>query len=282
MTFKHPEKWRETCDPFSLHYHQFRPVEILGYPHARNDVFHVRGLHQGREVTAYIKASRHTDSATARDAAILAQLDGPVYPKVLDTGDVPVPFSVTEALPGARLSVILGANEDMASLAYMEKYGAALARLHQLTPDAPPQSDRRFYHRPPKDMLDALSLAHLDADFDHPPQTAETVFCHGDLHYANLLWADGHISAILDFELSGYGNRDFDIAWAMFLRPGQRFMQTTEEQLLFLQGYGKHREYNADAVRYYMAQCYVYFLHFNDDAPEYCQYIRTWLADNCG
>ena len=40
----HPERWRDTCDPFALPYRTFQPTEILGYPHAGNDVFHARGL----------------------------------------------------------------------------------------------------------------------------------------------------------------------------------------------------------------------------------------------
>lgn len=278
---QHPEKWRETCDPFQLEYHCFQPLEILGYPHARNDVFHVRGLHEGRAVTVYIKAARQKESSIERDVALLSQLDAPYYPKVLDTGDSPIAFSVTEALPGARLSVILGENEDMASLDYLEEYGAALAKLHQSTPDAPPQAARRFHHRPPKDLLDKLDLASLDSYFSHPPLHQRTGFCHGDFHYANLLWDGGHISAILDFELAGYGDQDFDLAWAMFRRPGQRFLRTPTEEQRFLQGYAKHSRFDLQAVRYYMAQSYVYFLEFNADDPEYCAYIRTWLTDNC-
>lgn len=277
----HPAKWRETCDPFSLSYNHFRPVEILGYPHARNDVFHVRGTCEGQEVTAYIKAARQKESAIERDVALLSQLDAPVYPQVLDAGHDPVAFSVTEALPGARLSVILGENKGLASLDYMEEYGAALAKLHLLTPDAPLQADRRFHHRPPKALLDKLELSWLDAYFDHQPEQRRPGFCHGDFHYANILWQDGHISAILDFELAGYGNQDFDIAWAMFRRPGQRFLRTEQEQRLFLQGYARHGEYDPWAVRYYMAQSYVYFLEFSDDDPEYCVYIHTWLDKNC-
>ena len=44
----YPEKWRETCDPFALAYHEFRPTEVLGYPHAGNDVFRMRGEWEGR------------------------------------------------------------------------------------------------------------------------------------------------------------------------------------------------------------------------------------------
>ena len=109
-------------------------------------------------------------------------------------------------------------------------------------------------------MLKKLNLQFLSDYFDRKPLHGETVFCHGDFHYANVLWKDQHISAILDFELAGYGNRDFDIAWALFLRPGQRFLKTDKEQALFIKGYQKHGDCNVDAVKYYMAQCYVYFL----------------------
>lgn len=274
----HPARWRETCDPFALHYRAFTPTEILGYPHARNDVFHARGLLHGEERTVYIKAARHPDSAIAHEATILSQLRGPEFPRVLDSGSSPVPFSVTQELPGQRLSILLGDNADMASLSYMEEYGAALARLHRLSPEAPAQADRRFRHKPPEALLEKLGLNPLRRFFDAPPACGKTVFCHGDLHYANVLWDAQHISAILDFELSGYGERDFDVAWALFLRPGQRFLKTAREQQRFLDGYRQLGDFDPAAVRYYMAQAYVYFLEFSGDDSAYCTYIRTWLS----
>lgn len=122
----------------------------------------------------------------------------------------------------------------------MEEYGETLGRVHKLNVSAKPQVDRKFYHRPGEEMLKKLNLQFLSDYFDRKPLHGETVFCHGDFHYANVLWKDQHISAILDFELAGYGNRDFDIAWALFLRPGQRFLKTDKEQALFIKGYQKH------------------------------------------
>lgn len=277
----HPAKWRETCDPLSLAYHEFEPLAILGYPHARNDVFHVLGRHHGVKQEAYIKVARHPDSAIAYEAALLSQLDSPIFPRVLDSGDAPSSFSVTQALPGDRLSVILGSNENMSSMTYLKEYGAALASLHRLSPDAPPQAIRRFHQRPPDELLDRLELSHLRTFFSAPPAASATVFCHGDFHYANVLWEAGHISAILDFELAGYGNRDFDIAWALFRRPGQRFLTTPEEEQRFLDGYDEVGAYDLPAIHYYMAQCYVYFLTFRNNDQEYNDYIRHWLENNC-
>ena len=76
---KHPDKWRETIDPFSLAYKSFHPIEILGYPHAGNDVFHARGIYKGKEVRAYIKAARQKGAAIENEVAILSQLHSPIY-----------------------------------------------------------------------------------------------------------------------------------------------------------------------------------------------------------
>lgn len=276
-----PPRWRETCDPLFLAYRAFQPAEILGYPHARNDVFHVRGRWNDQDCTAYVKAARHPDSAIAHEVALLRQLDDPRCPRVIDSGSEPVPFSVTMAMPGERLSVILGDNEDRASHRYLREYGRALASLHRLKPDAPAQADRRFRHRPPDALLERLGLDDLTPFFSAPPEESVTVFCHGDFHYANLLWHDGHISAMLDFELAGYGDRDADVAWALFLRPGQRFLNTPEEEELFLQGYCEVTPCAPRAVKYHMAQYYAYFLEFSGQDEDYDRHVRQWLRRNC-
>lgn len=278
---KHPQKWRETCDPFALRYHTFQPTEILGYPHAGNDVFHAKGLYEGKEITAYVKVARQKGAAIAHEVEILRQLDFPHIPRVIDCDFSVVPFSVTAEMPGRRLSVIVGDNQDMASLSYMEEYGGTLAKIHSIKPAAGPVADRKFFHRPPQELLEKLDLLFLKSYFDRPPAEGTTVFCHGDFHYANILWEGHHISSILDFELSGYGSRDFDIAWALILRPGQKFLKTAEERQRFLAGYSKYGQYDARAVQYYMAQIYVYFLEFSGNDADYCNYVRVWLAENC-
>ena len=246
---KHPDKWRETIDPFSLAYKSFHPIEILGYPHAGNDVFHARGIYEDKEVRAYIKVARQKGAAIENEVAILSQLHSPIYPTVLDCGFAGTPFSVTLELPGERLSTIVGENETLESLSFMEEYGATLARLHQLSVRAEMLKDRRFFHAPPDKLLKILGLEECK----------------------------GYFAGILDFELAGYGNRDFDIAWALFRRPGQKFMKTEAEQESFLCGYQQVAPCDRAAVKYYMAQCYVYFLQFSGDDAEYCDYIRTWV-----
>lgn len=279
---KQPEKWRETIDPFSLPYQNFLPMEILGYPHAGNDVFHVRGMLQDKEITAYVKAARQVGAAIENEMSVLSQLHAAIYPTVIDYGFEGIPFLVTTELPGERLSTILGENDSLNSMTYLSEYGATLAKLHQLRVAADKVKDRKFFHAPSNALLEASGLSFLSSFFAEAPKNYTVCFCHGDFHYANVLWDHGHISGILDFELAGYGDRDFDIAWAIFRRPGQKFLKTVEEQQEFLRGYAQHGDYNMEAVKYYMAQCYVYFLQFSGEDAEYCAYVRAWLSDSIG
>jgi len=274
---KHPDKWRETIDPFSLPFTAFKPTEILGYPHAGNDVFHVIGEYENREVRAYIKAARQKGAAIENEVAVLSQLRSPFFPTVIDHGSDGIPFSVTLELPGERLSTIVGGNDGLLSLSYMEEYGAALAKLHKMKLSTGRVSDRKFFHAPSGELLASLGLEALLPFFAKAPENTVSCFCHGDFHYANLLWDRHHISGILDFELSGCGDRDFDIAWALFRRPGQTFLKTEAERDEFLKGYSRFGVYSETAVRFYMAQCYVYFLTFSADDAEYCFYVRSWL-----
>lgn len=273
-----PEKWRETCDPFSLDYKNFKPTEILGYPHAGNDVFRMSGIYDGKEITAFVKAARQKGADIENEISVLGKLDFPHLPKIIDFGLGEKPFSVTEEIPGERLSVIVGENEELVSLSYMEEYGETLGKLHSVKIAANPVAERRFFNAPSEEMLEKLGLSSLGNFYANPPENPAKCFCHGDFHYANILWKDRHISGILDFELSGIGNRDFDIAWALILRPGQKFLRTEEERAAFLSGYSRFGEYDASAVRYYMAQIYPYFLEFSGNDEEYCSYVKNWLS----
>ena len=77
VLFQHPKKWRDTCDLFALNFHAFHPIEIIGYPHAGNDVFHVKGTYEGKEITAYVKAARQEGAGIENEVVILKQLDLP-------------------------------------------------------------------------------------------------------------------------------------------------------------------------------------------------------------
>ena len=67
---KQPDKWQETIDPFSLSFTNFHLKEILGYPHAGNDVFHVRGTDK-KNWNYWCYASRNRNNVMQKGLSLL-------------------------------------------------------------------------------------------------------------------------------------------------------------------------------------------------------------------
>ena len=280
---KHPDKWRDTINPFDLPYKNFELQEVLGYPHAGNDVFHAKGFYKQKQVEVFIKVARQFGADIKNEIEVISRLNCELLPTVIDFGDSPTPFVVSLAKEGERLSTLLGENKDRASLEYLYEYGQTLAKLHTAKANFERVKDRKFFHIP-----DLTHFAEIDIDkyvYDYltafKPKNINECFCHGDFHYANVLQQNKHISAILDFELSGIGNREFDIAWAIILRPGQQFLNTPEEVQLFLDGYQSLENFNRDYVNYYMVLIYCYFYKIGKNNESYKQYIKSFFEKIC-
>ncbi|BEP27837.1 hypothetical protein [Helicovermis profundi] len=52
---------------------------------------------------------------------------------------------------------------------------------------------------------------------------------------------------------------EFDIAWAIIVRPSQEFLKTDEERTSFLDGYMSQNNYSVESVRYCMIMIYQHF-----------------------
>ncbi len=271
-----PEKWRDTVDPFTLPLSRFRLNEVLGYPHAGNDVFYAAGIYEDRPCTAFLKVERQAGADLKNEAAVLQALPYPYKPRLLEYIPGPPACLATEECAGDRLSVIVNNAGQNEALDYMAPYGAALAQLHSLTLPWTDVKHRRFFDLPQPDYLAKHQLEKYAAFLsNHPPEGESRCFVHGDFHYANILWKDGRISAVLDYELSGYGVREFDLAWAVVLRPGQQFLKTPEELERFLEGYRTLQTFSRPAFRYYYILAALWFYGMGDEA--YRQDLRRIL-----
>jgi Ser/Thr protein kinase RdoA (MazF antagonist) len=100
---------------------------------------------------------------------------------------------------------------------------------------------------------------------------------HGDFHYANVLWNDKKISGILDFELSGYGNKEFDIAWAIIVRPSQEFLKEQIEIDSFISGYQSIGQCNLEYLEYYMVLIYSWFYELG--GPKYKHFVANKMYE---
>lgn len=263
----HPEKWRETADPFSLPLQAFRIEKVLGYPHAGNDVFHVEGVFEGQICRAYVKVERQRGADLKNEAETIALMPFSFVPRVLEYGEGEPSFLVTAELPGKRLSQIVGDNAGKESLSYMEAYGRTLALLHGLDLKRPKIKPRRFFEMPDFDFFVKHDLEKAEEFLrTNPPLEASECFVHGDFHYANVLWEDGKLSGVLDYELSGTGVREFDLAWALVLRPGQKFLKAQTERECFLSGYANSQSFSLQAFIYYYILISCHFYPLGDEA----------------
>ena len=85
---------------------------------------------------------------------------------------------------------------------------------------------------------------------------------------------------MLDYELSGRGVREFDLAWAVVLRPGQEFLKTRAELERFLEGYRATQNFSYPAFRYYYILAGLRFYGMGDEA--YRQDLRRILDGLAG
>ena len=275
---KQPEKWKDTVDPFEIDFNNFKIVEVLGYPHAQNDVFYVKGIFEGEEVFAFVKYASKLSSDIKREVSVLKLLNFDFLPQVLDY-DQNGKFIVTREVGGERLSYIL-ANSDENSLDYMFEYGKTLALIHGSGHQSEDVIHRKFFDIPSIDYLKEYGIDFIyEYLVKNKPQSVNKCFCHGDFHYANVLWEDKKLVAVLDWELSGWGNREFDVAWAIINRPSQKFLKTKEEIDEFLRGYLSVGVCDKSYVEYYMIQIYSHFISVDKKNSEYKEFVKNWLQD---
>ena len=273
-----PNKWREAIDPFKLKFNNFELLEVLGYPHAGNDVFYARGLYKENEVFVFIKVNRQNGADVKNEVETLNKINLDNTPIVIDYDDE-MTYRVSIALPGERLSVISKQISNNELLNYLKTYGETLAKIHLINGEFNHVKDRKFFHIPSKEYFEKqnIDIEVYNYLVSSKPKEINYCFVHGDFHYANVLWENKKISGLLDFELSGYGNKEFDIAWAITVRPSQEFLKEQQEFESFISGYKKVGECNVEYVKYYMVLIYAWFYELG--GPKYKDFVATKMYE---
>lgn len=273
---KQPEKWKETIDPFSIKFNNFQLLEVLGYPHARNDVFYCRGIYNKNEIFCFIKYASQRDSDILKEIKTVSSLNFNFLPEIVDY-DVNGSFIATKEINGERLSYILQTTNDK-SIDYMFEYGKTLAQIHSTKINCENVKHRKFFDIPSLDYLKENNIEFIYNYLqENKPQEINQCFCHGDFHYANVLWNNKKLVGVLDWELCGFGNKEFDIAWAIINRPSQKFLKTDKEVNEFIKGYKSVGHCNIKYVKYYMILVYSHFISVDKNNKQYQQFVKAWL-----
>jgi len=284
------EKWRESLT--DINDVDFKNVEfekIISYPPAGNDVFECVGKYKGKKINFIFKSERGKFADFSNEIEVLNTIHNifPV-PTVLESGKInEYTYIVLSKIEGEKLSDIFKEDLNADKDKYLYLYGQALAKVHKLDIDWKRAKIRDINDYPNTEFyknLDDWELNVINYLKDTKPVINYDTFIHGDFHYGNILWNNYEITGILDWEYSGKGFKEQDIAWALILRPGQKFMDNFNDLEKFLNGYKSINTYDEDKLKWCLinGSMHFYLMNKKQNKTEYLEKLKEIINSLIG
>lgn len=275
------KKWRDLeINPKEINTKLGRITKIINYYPAGNDVIEcvIENNNEKRNVVLKIERSRVSDFVQEKENINILQKNQyyEKVPKVLDLVKHKNKNCLfLEKRTGNKLSEIFK-KDNSKKEEYLYKYGKELAIIHKIPKDLFKNSYQRDINSIVKTEIKELQpyVRYLSKNYI---EANKDTFIHGDFHYGNILWDKGKINTVLDFEYSGKGFKEQDIAWATVLRPGQKFMDNVNDIKVFLSGYKEELSFNFNNYLWCLINCYCHFYNMNSNNKEYCAKILELL-----
>ena len=275
------KKYRElTIDLFSIQYKNIKLKKIISYPPAGNDVVEAIADIKNKEENVYIKFERSKMANFETEYKHLKLLsDINIFPKVIEFGSVnDKKYIILEKIEGDRLSDIFKQDRKDKET-YLKEYGKTLSQIHNIQNRGFDKAFQRPINEVPKnyknsDEFSGKIIKYLE---ENKIKKDNKTFIHGDFHYANVLFKNQKVNGIIDLEYSGLGFKEQDIAWALILRPGQKFMDNIDDINLFLEGYRSKSNFEYDKFKWCYINGSIHFYLMNYENEEYKQKIRNLI-----
>ena len=275
------KKWRDLeINPKDINTKLGKITKIINYYPAGNDVIEcvIENNNEKRNVVLKIERSRVSDFVKEKENINMLQKNKyyEKVPKVLDLVKHQNKNCLfLEKRTGNKLSEIFK-KDNSNKEDYLHKYGKELAIIHKIPNKQFKDSYQRDINWIVKTEIKELQpyVRYLSENYI---EANKDTFIHGDFHYGNILWDKGKVSTVLDFEYSGKGFKEQDIAWATVLRPGQKFMDNINDIKVFLSGYKEELSFNFNKYLWCLINCYCHFYNMNSNNKEYCAKILELL-----
>ena len=281
------EKWKDlSIEPTKIKFKEIKDLEIISYPYAQNDVVECKCKYNDKIINVFIKIERsRMADFTSEINNLNTILNNNYYykiPKVIENGVVDgKEYMVLEKIDGDRLSIIFDKNNFSNRKEYLINYGKELGTIHKIPIKLFNISKKRIINDlPTKDdykEFDDFIKPYIDYLDNHKIDFNNDTFIHGDFHYANILWNNTDISGVLDFEYSGKGLKEQDIAWSIILRPSQKFMDNINDIKYFLKGYSSVNNYDIKKLKWCLINGYCHFYLMNKDNHEYIDKLKKLI-----
>lgn len=233
-----------------------------------NRVFRCEGRMEGKPIVFFLKAYRTPQINLPIERGLLPALAeyGLPVPRPLFAVGNPVSCLALTAVPGHILQDFIDPRRHLYSRDrvpdYLRCYGEALGRLHALPLHYTPLTRRGLYGLTDQQRLvyarSSRLLSWLD---DNKPTAPDYVLAHGDLHTAHVFLQDGDVCGMIDWESSGMGWREFDLAW--ILRARLDFLNTPAEREAVLTGYLSRSTCDPHALRWCEILIYLHFAYWS-------------------
>lgn len=270
------EKWRElNIEPSEIEYKNIKIERIISYPPAGNDVVECIARVNEKNENVFIKIERSKVCDFESEVKHLNYLrDNNYYTKlpiVYENGSFKgKKYIVLSKIEGERLSNILSkSKKNKKELLY--KYGKELAIIHKIPCQTLNVAKQRIINELPNaniyTSLDSEKEIQKYIDYlkENDFEKKYNTFIHGDFHYGNILWINSEINGVIDWEYSGRGFKEQDIAWTITLRCNQKFMDNKEDIDDFLNGYKTIGNYDNEKLKWCIINAYCHFYLMNKD-----------------
>lgn len=267
-------KFRDlVADPQEVVFSKIKVGKVLEYFHARNDVLHCLGQDQQHYV---IKFARQTDANFKNEVAILQEIEKYPWlnvPRIIEHGlSQNIEYIVFAYVQGFRISQRMEVYRQNQEL-FCRTFGRNLGLIHTLKGHFEKVVFRKF-HALADNPTEDINLKSIHAWLaQNQPNVVNECFVHGDHHYANILWSETGIEATLDWELAGTGNKEYDLAWSVAVRPGQQFFMTEDEETEILNGYQAVNTFDFSKYQYYKVLVMSHFYQYRHESVEF----NDWL-----
>lgn len=275
------KKYRElTIDLFSIQYKNIKLKKIISYPPAGNDVVEAIADIKNKEENVYIKFERSKMANFETEYKHLKLLDDiNIFPKVIEFGSINGKnYIILEKIEGDRLSDIFKQDRKDKET-YLKEYGKTLSQIHNIQNRGFDKAFQRPINEVPKNYKNSDEFSEKIIKYleENKIEKDNKTFIHGDFHYANVLFKNKKVNGIIDLEYSGLGFKEQDIAWALILRPGQKFMDNIDDINLFLEGYRSESNFEYDKFKWCYINGSIHFYLMNYENEEYKQKIRNLI-----
>lgn len=284
------KKWRELkTDPFNINFKNIKILNQISFPHCGNDVVECESkLAEGGLTNVFVKIERSTKASFETEIKHLDILFSKnIYkkiPKIIEFGDIDEKkYIVLEKINGSRLSdLFLEIDDQKLKNDYLIKYGKELATIHNISSDFFQKATQRSINDLPSvekyKNFDSNISQYIEYLIINKPIINYDTFIHGDFHYGNILWEDEKISGVLDWEYSGKGFKEQDIAWTCILRSTQHFMDSINDIKNFLIGYKMIGNFDNSKLRWCLINGFCHFYLMNKEDKVYCEKLTKLLS----